>query len=330
MKIIDKTPLLDANGHLNPINRLQGTLKYGLSWPATLEAQQKVIVQLNKVIQTGYTLFRNPKLGKSEIIIPLVLIGTTGIYVLEVTPLKGFYRARGDEWGQVINGRFQPAEINLLTRTTRMAKALQVFFERQGTTLAGPIEPVLIAADPGMHIESVRPVIRVVMSDAIERFAASVLTASRPIYNSPMVNELVDRILTPRPASQKDQPLPIAQNDALAAKDETPFPAMEPSRMQSILNAPRSDALIENNAPDIGFAFEDDASASVQPTVLVSNPGSPDGSESPASSPASNRVLGMTWSQIAILVALLIVWACIMAVGVGLLYYYQTRVLNLF
>jgi hypothetical protein len=110
MKIIDQTPLLDANGQLNPINRIQGMLKYGLSWPANLEAQRKVIGKLNRAIEKGYTLFRNQKLGASEIIIPLILIGSSGIYVLDATPLKGFYRARGDEWGIVTNERFQPAD----------------------------------------------------------------------------------------------------------------------------------------------------------------------------------------------------------------------------
>jgi len=245
MKIIDHTPYLDSNGQLNPVNRVQATLKYGLSWPAKLEAQRTVIAQLNRAIEKGYTLFRNQKLGTSEIIIPLILIGSSGIYVLEATPLKGFYRARGDEWGTITNGRFQPADINILSRTARMAKVLQVFFERQGVKLAAPIEPVLLAVDPGMHIESVRPVVRVVMSDAIDRFAASVLTG-RVIYNSPTVNEFVERILNPLSVSQQGQPPPEPVGKASKEKEEAPFPATESSRMQAIMNAPHNDELIES------------------------------------------------------------------------------------
>ena len=324
MKIIDHTPLLDANGQLSVVNRIQGVLKYGPSWPANLDAQQKVIAQLNKAIEKGYVLFRNQKLGTSEIIVPLILVGASGIYVMDATPLKGFYRARGDEWGTVVNERFQPADINILGRVARMAKVVQVFFERQGATLAAPVEPILIAADPGMHIESVRPSVRVVMSDAIDRFAASLLTG-RPIYNSPMVNELVDRIQNPRSPRQQDQPPPEPKDDAFAMKDETPFPAMEPSRMSAILNAPKSDALIETGQSDVGFALEDGASASAQPTVMVNGPKQPGGEEYPTAAPASNRILGMTVPQVIILAGLLLFECCILLGFGGLIYYLQQQ-----
>src|SRR5512139_3792190 len=106
MKTIDKTPLLDANGKLNIINRIQGMLKYGFSWPANLDAQEKAIAQLNKVIEKSYTLFRNQQLGVSGIIVPLIMIGPSGIYAMEATPLKGLYQARGEDWGTVTSGRF--------------------------------------------------------------------------------------------------------------------------------------------------------------------------------------------------------------------------------
>ena len=49
MKIIDKTPLHDEKGQLSLIGQIQGRLKYGLSWPAELEAQKQVIDQLDRV-----------------------------------------------------------------------------------------------------------------------------------------------------------------------------------------------------------------------------------------------------------------------------------------
>ena len=319
MKIIDQTPLLDANGQLSLVNRIQGMLKYGFSWPANLQAQERVVAQISKVIEKGFTLFRNQQLGASEIIVPLVLIGPSGIYVMDATPLKGFYRARGDEWGTVSNGLFQPAAINILGRTARLAKILQVFFERQGMKLSAPVEPVLLAADPGMHIESVRPSVRVVMSDAIDRFAASLLTA-RPVYNATETGEFVERIQRPRSAKQAEQE--AGQDDALAARDETPFPVLESSRMQSILNSPKSDALIETNAQqpfqqetsELDFALADEPS----PTVLVSNPPEPfESGEKTArrAAPAKRRILGMTFGQLALLAVMGLVELCVLIGG---------------
>ncbi len=321
MKIIDQTPLLDANGKLSLVNRIQGMLKYGFSWPANLEAQEKVIAQLNKGIEKNHTLFRNQQLGASEIVVPLILIGTSGIFALEATPLKGFYRARGEEWGTVSNGKFQPASINILSRTARLAKILQVFFERQGLKLPAPVEPVLLAADPGMHIESVRPAVRVVMSDAIDRFAAS-LVAGRPVYNPTEISEFVERLQRPRSSRQEDQAPSV--DDALKIRDERPFMESEPSRMQSILNSPRSDALIEKGGAqtfqqepsELDFALEEEPS----PTVLVRNPYMPEEEETPqpkAAALKAKRIFGMLRWQIGVLVLVFICWcAALAAVGV--------------
>ena len=323
MKIIDQTPYQDENGEIGFFNRMQGTLKYGLSWYASLQAQKSVIAILNRVLEKGYTLLRNQPLGASGIIVPIILVGASGIYVMDVTPLNGFYRARGDEWGTVTNGVFQPAPINVLKRTAQLAQVLQVFFDRQGVKLSAPIEPVLLASDPGMHIDSVRPVVRIVLSDAIDRFAASLLSA-RPVYSAAAVNDLVDRIQNPR-SKRQDQAEPAPVDDAFATQDETPFPAMESSRMQSILNAPQSDALIETGEPGIDFALEDEAEASRQPTVLVSNPYSPESGEGTtrATAPARKRILGLYPWQIAVLVGMFLCWCLVMAASITYFVYIQ-------
>ncbi len=104
--------------------------------------------------------------------------------------------------------------------------------------LAAPVEPVLLAADPGLHIESVRPAVRPVMSDAIDRFAASLLTA-RPVYNTAEVNEFVERIQNPRSAHQAEQPLLNRRRMYMPSRTRRLSPNLEPSRLQSILNSPQ-------------------------------------------------------------------------------------------
>lgn len=319
MKIIDQTPLLDANGQLSMMNRAQGMLKYGFSWPANLQAQEKVIALLNKAIEKNHTLFRNQRLGASEIIVPLILIGSSGIFVLDATPLKGFYRARGEEWGTVSNGRFQPASINILSRTAKLAKILQVFFERQGFKLTAPVEAVLLAADPGMHIESQRPAVRVVMSDAIERFAAG-LVASRLVYNPTEVGELVERLQRPIPSRRAEETAPPAGNTP-QVREQPSFIEAEPSRMQSILNSPKSDALIEKGGEqpflqepsDMDFALDEEPS----PTVLVRNPYTPEEDAEPRPlkniAPKPKRYFGMLSWQIAVLAFVGICWCVALA-----------------
>jgi hypothetical protein len=89
--------------------------------------------------------------------------------------------------------------------------------------------------------------------------------------------------------------------------------------MQSILNAPKSDALIDSGNEGIGFAFDDEestpAASSKEPTVMVKRP--PEGADYPA--PKSNRprrIMGLTGFQIAVLGFMMLIWCVIMAFGI--------------
>lgn len=300
MKIIDKTPLLDEKGQLGLIGRIQGILRYGLSWPAELEAQQKVIVQLDRVLEKGFVLIRNFTLPNSEIVIPMILLGPGGVTVLYITTVKGFFEAKGDQWNTVINGRPQPASVNLLNRVVRYARAVQVYLERQKVDMSAQVEAVLIAADPGAHIESMRPTARVVMSDAIKQFGTSLLQA-RPVWRSDIVYTLADRIVDPHPlekATAVVSQLPAEQNSATA-------------RAQAIFNA--SDQAQPFDSKDLGFAFDEQDQTAPQTGGL--QPGAP----RPAQSPQRRKILGMSTSQVTVLGVLLLFQICIV-IGFAILF----------
>jgi hypothetical protein len=296
MKIIDKTPLLDSKGQLSLVARLQGSLTHGFNWPAELEAQSKVIAQLERVLEKGFVLIRNYTLPGSEIVIPMILVGTNGVTVLYVTNVKGFYEAKGDQWNTVVNGRAQPARINLLTRVIRYARAVQVFLERQGVTLPAAVEGVLITADPGAHVESMRPIARVVMSDAVKPFANSLLQA-QAVWRADLVYDFADRIVNPRPPQE-------------VAPEAPPVPATPAARAQAIFTASEQVKPFDTN--DLGFAFEENAppmeiAEGVQPVAV------------PAAAAGRGRIFGMTTSQVLILGILLLCEICIVIGFAGLM-----------
>ena len=142
MKIIDKTPLVDEKGELAFVQRVQGMLKFGLNWPKELQAQKAIVNYFDRQLQKGYTIIRNMPLGESGIVIPMILLGPTGIYVISVSYLKGRFEAKGDSWNIAAGNGYKPAPVNLIQRTQRMARALQVYIERQGTKLPAEIESV--------------------------------------------------------------------------------------------------------------------------------------------------------------------------------------------
>jgi len=326
MKIIDKTPFLTEKGEISLLDRLRGTLQYGFSWYPELQAQQAVIARLEKPLEKNYILIRNHMLGTTGIVIPMILVGPTGLYVLYATYLRGVYRAKGDSWGTVNGNRFQPASINLLARVARLGRALQANLKRQGYEAAFKVEAVLLAANPGMHIEAVRPVIRIVMSDALERFAISIAQAE-PVFSPETVHELVDHILHPRPpkpvqTAETPAPEPVKSGAPIQepATFETPTPEVSFKQL-------RDKEIPDWNIEDIRFAFEDEESQA-EAGAYVEKPSAEE--VIPASKPLEilphqvqrKGFLGMSGKQVALLAAIFIIEICIIVVFFGLIILY--------
>lgn len=293
MKIIDKTPLQDANGEISLIARVQGSLKYGLNWFAELEAQKVAITQLDRYLEKGFVLLRNFTLPNSEIVIPLVLISTGGIYVIYVTHLKGRFEAKGDQWNTIDNaGKTQPASINLIDRVSKLANVFQKYLKLQRVEMQMPVEAVLIAVDPGAHIDSQRPAARVVKSDAVKQFASSLLQ-SRPIWGVEFVHILADRILDPAPP---EEPKAVITAPAFS----------EPSRAKAIFNASEQNQSFDSN--DLGFSFEEGGEPQNAQPVSRARP-------TPRPRPAAEKkkLFGLSNTQLMILAGMFVFWCCVLA-----------------
>jgi hypothetical protein len=174
-----------------------------------------------------------------------------------------------------------------------LARALQAFIERQGINLPQPVQPIILAADPGLHVESMQPATRIVLADAVERWAVS-LESAAPAFTVETAHELADRIVNPRPPKKEEPPVPQPEEEP------------EQSRAGAIFAA--ADEAEEFDPSDLGFAFEDNDNVEVPPELIESN-SAVSGS---AQSEGRGRILGMTVPQLAILGGLLLVWICVM------------------
>jgi hypothetical protein len=248
MKLIDRTSLQDEKGEIGLIQRIQGTLKYGFEWYPELQAQKSVLAHLTRVLGKGFTVIRNQTLGASRITVPLALVGPSGIYAAYVTHLRGTFQARGDSWGQIYGINFQPARVNLQTRTQLLARALQAFIERQGVKLPKPVEPVILAANPAFHLEPLQPIVRIVLLDALERWAAALETAA-PVFTLETAYELADRIVNPRPAKKAVPP------EVAVKAPEMPQVQTGTSRASAIFQA--GDEAKPFDPAELQFAFEE-------------------------------------------------------------------------
>lgn len=309
MKIIDKTPLLNAKGELGFSQRIQGMFQFGFNWPNELQTQKAIITFFDKQLEKGYTLIRNMPLGQSGIVVPMILLGPTGIHVIQVASMRGRYEVRGDTWNVASGDKYKPAPVNLVQQTIRMANAVQAFIERQGVRLPASPEPVLIAGDPGLHIESVRPAIKTMMIDGIRSFVSG-LAIGKAVLSPEQVFDFTERIINPRPL-KRESAASFASITAPRSEWEQEYSPQGPevSRARAIFNA--AEEAKPFNPADFEFEMTDE-----EPSIEVGSVGSQE--QNPAQplqgqSATRNRILGMTPLQLVIIIALTLALLCILA-----------------
>jgi len=308
IKIIDQTPFHDEQGRIDLIGQVQARLQYGLNWLGDVKAQEHIIALLEKQLDHNYTLLRNVALPGTEVLLPLVLTGPAGVFLLNVTNMRGVYRARGEEWGTVDGVNFKHAPVNLVMRTVRLAAGLQKFIERQGLGNMVHVEGVLMTANPGMIVDSIRPAVRIIMSDAFDRFGISLLQ-SRNVLSPDAAEKIANRII--HPAEPKPES-PAAPEPAAERATPTYIPqGLAPE------NQPADHEL------DAGaFGFSDEPAGG---TPAATNAAAPDQAMPVPHTAAPGRSSGglkLTTPQMAILGCLVLFWVCSM---IAFIVYILTR-----
>ena len=292
MKIIDQTPFYTENGEISLVDRGKAMLQFGPSWLKEMEAQKSIVSIFNKVLDKSFTLFRNVTPPGLDARIPFILVGPTGVYVMYVTPLKGMFRAKGDEWGTVVGGAYKPEKPNLLIRTERMARAVQVYLQRQGYLEITSVEAILLCSDPSVTVDSLRPIIRVVMSDALERLAVSISQA-RVIMSPETAYNVVKRILNPVAPASEEPP-----SEAPAVEAFSPETTSGPTETQENPYVP-------------SFALPASEIAPAGETAPFTSLDQPE--ETPTKALPKRSRLRITTGQWAFLIVLFIVWLLIVA-----------------
>ncbi len=266
MKIVDKTLYYKETGELRWTDRVRATLQFGSGWFREIEAQKALIPVLGKVLDRNFTLLVNltpPDLGAT---IPFILVGPTGVYVMTVTAMVGEFRAKGEQWGSVSGDVYKPLKPNLLTRTERMARAIQLYLQRQGYTDLPNVEAVLLCADPTTNVDSMRPIIRVIMRDALERFGTTI-AQGRVVMNPESVFAIVNRLQNP-PPPPKAAETPETSPDTSTA--QAAAPAATAATLLSIAGATAAGAAVP-------------PTQAVAPTSATTPPANADASAFPAS-----------------------------------------------
>jgi hypothetical protein len=236
MKIIDLSILRDTAGKIPFAAWLRKTLGEGQQWQAELDAQDQVMVRLEKTLGNDFTLIREVRIPGLSTPIPMVLIGPSGIFVIYASAVKGSFRARGDAWLKLDNsGNMHVSNPNLPNRTRLYSEAVRKFLAQNSMPVTD-IEPVLTFSQPEAFVENIKAPIRMVMCDGLESYGGS-LRLLNPIFSPEEVADIVRLLSNPegKPTVAEEisadvqeiaaQPviMPTAEQPFIDATEETNF-----------------------------------------------------------------------------------------------------------
>lgn len=197
MRVVERSEFLKENGEVTLENRVRATLKNGLRWYGEIMAQQAVTQRLSPILNNEHVLVRNLLIPGNPVPLPMVLISPQGVRLILASPLRGVFRAKGDEWMTFDSGarRFKRVRPNLQMAAIKPAEILHKHLKGAGFPLPD-IEAVLILTDPRTHVDTARPRSRVVLSDAIEHFGANLLQLP-PIMDQEDISAVLQSLLNP-------------------------------------------------------------------------------------------------------------------------------------
>jgi len=291
MNIVDQTPYFDQEtGEIKLLDRVMAVMNHGTTWLKEVEAQSQVISLMSRLLDKNFTLLHNITPPGLDATFPLILVGPTGVFVMYVTPLTGTFRAKGDQWGTISGNNFKDVKPNLLLRTEHMARALQIYLQHQEQTGLTIVEAILLCSDPAVHVDSLRPIIRIVMRDALERFIISI-TQSRVALSPDAVQRILGHILNP--------PEPAELQPAEAEPAE-PQPAETEPDVSDAYPVDRFNQLIH-------------ASVESHPPTMNNEPGSAPRPMSQTNSPL-RWWKAITKKQAAFLIAMFVIWVLLVAI----------------
>lgn len=234
MIVRDFSPIPYQGGKLPLTDLVKAILNNGLSWPAEMKSQDIAVYYLMRSLDNSYTLLRNISLSGTEVTIPFILIGPTGVTVFNNSPVNGIFRARENVWAVMDkrDGAFRSSKPNLLMRTTLMARAVDTYIKEKSFAEIS-VEGVLVLTDPGTHVDTDRPEVRVVLVDGLDRFARQI-SATPAVMNRERRYKLVQAIELSRESDEIVTPTVSTQSAALPQALDSSFDqAVRPLRKKA-------------------------------------------------------------------------------------------------
>ncbi len=174
MKLI--APTLKS-GEKDSVGKVVDQLKQLLQFGKTDEyAEDAIVARFLRGLDNRFVMLRNLQLEGSEEASRPILVGPAGIYLLNICPTKGFFKAKDDTWWEMNkeSQKFGPSRPNLIKQTKDYAQTLAQILDAHGKSHP-EIIPILIFSNAGVNIETSNPAIRILLMDGVDSFIDSLM-----------------------------------------------------------------------------------------------------------------------------------------------------------
>lgn len=158
------------------------------------QSEDAILARFMRGLDNRFIMLHNLQLVGTGETFPPILVGPSGLVVLNVSHTKGFFRAKEESWWEMnkTTQRFGPGRPNLIKQSQDYAQKLAEILEAHDKSHP-EILPVLIFANPGVHVETTNPAIRIVLMDGVESLIASLLN-SEEVLQPTEINFLSDSL----------------------------------------------------------------------------------------------------------------------------------------
>ncbi len=179
-------------------------------------AEEALITRFMKGLDNRFVMLRNLQLEKETGVFPPILIGPAGLFVLNISHAKGFFRAKDDAWLEMNKNsqKYGSARPNLIKQTREYAQKLADILEARGKTHP-EIMPILVFADPGANVETSNPAIRIVRMDGIESLLDAFLR-SADVLKPTEINNLSDTLEI---MANPEKAIPLGEGEDFFGRD---------------------------------------------------------------------------------------------------------------
>jgi hypothetical protein len=145
------------------------------------QAEAAVVARFLRGLDNRFVMLHHLELEGKGMRFPTILVGPAGLFVLNISHAQGFYKVKDETWLELnkTTQKYGSGRPNLIKQSKEYPQKLAAILEKLGKSHP-TITPILIMANPRVHVETSNPAIRVVRMDGVDSLIDS-------LFNSPEV-----------------------------------------------------------------------------------------------------------------------------------------------